>query len=262
MSSRRLDEPTRPQRAISPRGLTASSRDRQPAPRRTARPARGPAAGWWNPLRVALLTGTLVYLAGVLFRLPCRDRAGAGPLQVPVLLRHRLLYAGARAAAGQHSLPRLRRLSGAGVSGAHRLVPRAGADPHPRCSAAPQGTEPQSTEQQVDVDADLRRRQHRAARRAASWSPSGPRSAPCPARPWDAHDAGRLALRRRRGVDQLGPAAGRADRAAAMLAWARRRPGLAGVLLGLGHGGQALSAASCSARCCCSACAAGGCPTS
>ncbi len=27
---------------------------------------------WWNPLRVALLTGTLVYLAGVVFRLPCR----------------------------------------------------------------------------------------------------------------------------------------------------------------------------------------------
>jgi uncharacterized membrane protein len=27
---------------------------------------------WWNPVRVALLTGTLVYLAGVVFRLPCR----------------------------------------------------------------------------------------------------------------------------------------------------------------------------------------------
>ncbi len=27
---------------------------------------------WWNPLRVALFTGTLVYLAGVMFRLPCR----------------------------------------------------------------------------------------------------------------------------------------------------------------------------------------------
>ncbi|HWJ54477.1 MAG TPA: hypothetical protein VNT24_13970, partial [Propionibacteriaceae bacterium] len=35
---------------------------------------RHAAAGgrWWNPLRVALLTGTLVYLAGVVFRLPCR----------------------------------------------------------------------------------------------------------------------------------------------------------------------------------------------
>jgi hypothetical protein len=31
-----------------------------------------PGGRWWNPLRVALLTGTLVYLAGVLFRLPCR----------------------------------------------------------------------------------------------------------------------------------------------------------------------------------------------
>src|ERR671916_1225509 len=30
---------------------------------------------WWNPVRVALLTGTLVYLAGVVFRLPCRRGA-------------------------------------------------------------------------------------------------------------------------------------------------------------------------------------------
>ena len=28
--------------------------------------------GWWSPARVALLVGTLVYLAGVVFRLPCR----------------------------------------------------------------------------------------------------------------------------------------------------------------------------------------------
>ncbi|HSU37513.1 MAG TPA: glycosyltransferase 87 family protein [Propionibacteriaceae bacterium] len=36
---------------------------------------RHAAAGrhWWNPARVALLTGTLVYLAGVLFRQPCRN---------------------------------------------------------------------------------------------------------------------------------------------------------------------------------------------
>ena len=36
---------------------------------------RHAAAGrhWWNPARVALLTGTLVYIAGVLFRWPCRD---------------------------------------------------------------------------------------------------------------------------------------------------------------------------------------------
>ena len=35
---------------------------------------------WWNPARVALLTATLVYLAGVLFRLPCRiTRAGQAP---------------------------------------------------------------------------------------------------------------------------------------------------------------------------------------
>jgi uncharacterized membrane protein len=31
--------------------------------------------GWWNPVRVALLTGTLIYLAGMVFRLPCRNGA-------------------------------------------------------------------------------------------------------------------------------------------------------------------------------------------
>ena len=35
---------------------------------------------WWNPLRVTLLVGTLVYLTGVLFRLPCRiTEAGQPP---------------------------------------------------------------------------------------------------------------------------------------------------------------------------------------
>jgi uncharacterized membrane protein len=40
----------------------------------------GPAASWWNPARVALLTATLMYLAGVVFRLPCRVTvAGQAP---------------------------------------------------------------------------------------------------------------------------------------------------------------------------------------
>ena len=40
--------------------------------------ARG--GSWWNPARVALLTGTLIYLAGVVFRLPCRiTHAGQAP---------------------------------------------------------------------------------------------------------------------------------------------------------------------------------------
>ena len=38
------------------------------------------ATSWWNPARVALLTATLVYLAGLLFRLPCRiTTAGQSP---------------------------------------------------------------------------------------------------------------------------------------------------------------------------------------
>jgi uncharacterized membrane protein len=39
------------------------------------RHADGSSSGWWNPVRVALLTGTLVYLAGMVFRLPCRNGA-------------------------------------------------------------------------------------------------------------------------------------------------------------------------------------------
>jgi hypothetical protein len=34
---------------------------------------------WWNPLRVTLLVGTLVYLAGVVFRLPCRITVAGQP---------------------------------------------------------------------------------------------------------------------------------------------------------------------------------------
>ena len=35
----------------------------------------GEGGGWWNPVRVALLAGTLIYLAGMVFRLPCRNGA-------------------------------------------------------------------------------------------------------------------------------------------------------------------------------------------
>ena len=52
-------------------------------------------------------------------------------------------------------------------------------------------------------------------------------------RPWDGMMLAASPLRRRRVLDQLGSAADRADRAG-LLAWSRRRPGLAGVLLGLG----------------------------
>ena len=34
---------------------------------------------WWNPLRVTLLVGTLVYLSGVVFRLPCRITVAGQP---------------------------------------------------------------------------------------------------------------------------------------------------------------------------------------
>ncbi len=36
-------------------------------------------SAWWNPLRVTLLVGTLVYLSGVVFRLPCRITVAGQP---------------------------------------------------------------------------------------------------------------------------------------------------------------------------------------
>ena len=42
-------------------------------------------SSWWNPLRIALLTATAVYLVGVLFRLPCRQTVAG---QVPNLYQN------------------------------------------------------------------------------------------------------------------------------------------------------------------------------
>ena len=39
----------------------------------------GVGGAWWNPLRVTLLVGTLVYLSGVVFRLPCRIAVAGVP---------------------------------------------------------------------------------------------------------------------------------------------------------------------------------------
>jgi len=36
-------------------------------------------SAWWNPLRVTLLVGTFVYLSGVAFRLPCRITIAGQP---------------------------------------------------------------------------------------------------------------------------------------------------------------------------------------
>ena len=70
------------------------------------------AAAWWNPLRVTLLVGTLVYLSGVVFRLPCRITvAGQPPPDHFKYLCYSdigLLVRGSRPAAGPYALPRLR----------------------------------------------------------------------------------------------------------------------------------------------------------
>ena len=184
---------------------------------------------WWNPVRVALLTGTLMYLAGMVFRLPCRR--GRRPLPLPVLLRHPAALPRARADAGQHPLPGLRGLPGAGVPGADRLVPRAGADPHPAARRRP-GHGPDGASS-------------RPSRRCASWTSTSvllgglflvavwAQVRTVAPRPWDGMMLAAspcVAAAALINWDMLPVAL----TALGMLAWSRRRPGLAGIFLGLG----------------------------
>ena len=135
------------------RRLTASSAQ---SASESAGLSDGAAAGWawWNPLRVTLLVGTLVYLSGVVFRLPCRITVAGGlhptissTCATPISACCTPVAACSKAT----PLPRRRRLPGSGVPGAHRLVSGTGASDHPRARRL-QGTD--LTEQQR-VDSTL-----------------------------------------------------------------------------------------------------------
>ncbi len=125
----------RPWPETIPRGVTASSAAsaNDSAARSAATDSPAPAGG--IPTRVALLTATAVYLIGVMFRLPCRMTVAG---QVPDVYRNLcysdigVLYGPRGLLEGNTPVPGLGELPGAGVSGALRRLPGAGAAHHGR----------------------------------------------------------------------------------------------------------------------------------
>lgn len=189
---------------------------------------------WWNPLRVTLLVGTLVYLSGVVFRLPCRITvAGQPPPDHFKYLCYSdigLLYAGRGLQQGNTpyldfgAYPVLEYpvLTGWFLE-LERLITRA--------LGGMQGTE--LTDQQrvdstlifVDVNTVLLGALFLVALWALVRTPAG--------RPWDAMMLAAspcVAAAALINWDMLPVAL----TALAMACWAGRRPGLAGVMLGLG----------------------------
>ena len=216
---------------------------------------------WWNPLRVTLLVGTLVYLSGVVFRLPCRiTTAGQPPPDHFKYLCYSdigLLYAGRGLMQGNtpylddggYPVLEYPVLTGWFLE-LERLITRA--------LGGLQGAD--LTEQQrvdstlifIDVNTVLLGALFLVALWALVRTPAG--------RPWDAMMLAAspcVAAAALINWDMLPVAL----TALAMACWARRRPGLAGVMLGLG------AAAKLYPRCCwgrssCSACEPNGWATS
>ena len=189
---------------------------------------------WWNPLRVTLLVGTLVYLSGVVFRLPCRiTDAGQPPSNHFKYLCYSdigLLYAGRGLLQGNtpyldyggYPVLEYPVLTGWFLE-LERLITRA--------LGGLQGAD--LTEQQrvdstlifVDVNTVLLGALFLVALWALVRTPAG--------RPWDAMMLAAspcVAAAALINWDMLPVAL----TALAMACWARRRPGLAGVMLGLG----------------------------
>ncbi|WP_375430831.1 glycosyltransferase family 87 protein [uncultured Friedmanniella sp.] len=203
--------------------------------RRFGGPAGRHATGgrWWNPTRVALLVGTLVYLAGLVFRLPCRiTTAGQSIDQYKNMCYSDigLLYSGRGLLQGNvpyldsGSYPVLEYpvLTGAFLELERRITVLLG---------APSGTG--LTDQQA-VDATLRFVDVNAVLLGALllvtiWA----QVRSVPGRPWDGLMLAAspcVATAALVNWDLLPVAL----TATALLAWSRRRPGLSGLLLGLG----------------------------
>lgn len=203
--------------------------------RRFGGPAGRHATGgrWWNPTRVALLVGTLVYLAGLVFRLPCRiTTAGQSIDQYKNMCYSDigLLYSGRGLLQGNvpyldsGSYPVLEYpvLTGAFLELERRITVLLG---------APSGTG--LTDQQA-VDATLRFVDVNAVLLGALllvtlWV----QVRSVPGRPWDGLMLAAspcVAAAALVNWDLLPVAL----TATALLAWSRRRPGLSGLLLGLG----------------------------
>ncbi len=193
----------------------------------------GPAPGWWRPARVILAVTTLVYLAGVVFRLPCRiTTAGQVPDSFKLLCYSDigLLYADRGLLqgnvpyldSGNYPVLEYPVLTGAFLELERRITVLLG---------APTGLG-LTAQQQVDatsvfVGVNI------FALGALLLVAVGAQIATVPARPWDAimfAAAPSVAATALINWDLLPVAL----TAAGVWAWSRRRPTLAGVLLGLG----------------------------
>ena len=184
---------------------------------------------WWNPLRVALLTGTLVYLAGVVFRLPCRRNPADAyrnlcysdiPLLYPIrgLMQGNTPYLDS----GDYSVLEYPVLTGYFLELERILTHLLGGAQGTNLSPAEQA---RSTFIWTDVNTVLLG----GLFLIAVWA----QVRTVPTRPWDGMMLAAspcVAAAALINWDMLPVAL----TACAMLAWSGRRPGLAGVLLGLG----------------------------
>ena len=188
---------------------------------------------WWSPARVALLVGTLVYLAGLVFRLPCRITVAGQSIDQYRDLCYSdigLLYGGRGLLqgnipyldSGDYPVLEYPVLTGWFLELERRITVLLG---------APSG--PGLTDQQT-VDATLRFVDVNAVLLGALllvtiWA----QVRTVPGRPWDAMllaASPTVATASLVNWDLLPVTL----TACALLAWSRRRPGLAGLLLGLG----------------------------
>ncbi len=188
----------------------------------------GVGAGWWSPARIALLVGTVVYLAGVVFRLPCR--MGADQFKFLCYSDIGLLYTGRGLSqgktpfldSGDYPVLEYPVLTGWFLDLERRITALLGGLQGTELTDAQSAA---STLIFVDVNtvvlgalllitvwAQVRTVEHRP------WDAMMLAASPCVAAAslinWDLLPIALTAL--------------------AMLSWSRRRPGLAGVLLGLG----------------------------
>ena len=198
-----------------------------------------PGASWWNPTRVALLTATAVYLIGVMFRLPCRMTvAGRVPdvyrnlcySDISVLYGPRGLLEGNTPYldSGNYQVLEYPVLSGAFLELTRLITVALG---------APTGTG-LSDQQRVDATLtffDVNVVLLGACLLIAVWA----QVRSVPHRPWDAMMLAAspcVAASALINWDLFAIAL----TALGVLFWSRRRPGIAGVLWGLAHGGQAV----------------------
>src|SRR3712207_1229406 len=184
---------------------------------------------WWNPVRFALLTGTLVYLAGVVFRLPCRRNAAEAYKNlcysdIPLLYPLRGLMQGNTPYldSGDYAVLEYPVLTGYFLELERILTRLLGGAQGSNLTAEQQAD---STLLFLDVNTVLLGWLFLAA----VWA----QVRTVPTRPWDGMMLAAspcVAAAALINWDMLPVAL----TACAMLAWSARRPGLAGVLLGLG----------------------------